>query len=258
MEAARVAAERGHEVTLLERAQRLGGQTASAAAPPERPHYGRHIEWLERELVQLDVDVRLETEATVDSVLDLNPDAVILANGSRPVIPSEADGVEARCATDVEVLDGSVAVEPDARVLVYDREGKYRGGSIANFVVEAGASRVELVTPLFAVCEDLDEVQKPATFRRLAKNDVVLSPNQLLAGQRDGHLLLSDEWSGRKRVVEEADLIVFVGYQAAEDTVFEAITNASPDIEVHVVGDAVAPRRLNDAVLEGVRVGSTI
>jgi hypothetical protein len=125
-------------------------------------------------------------------------------------------------------------------------------------VAEAGASRVELVTPLFAVCEDLDEVQKPATFRRLAKNDVVLSPNQLLAGQRDGHLLLSDEWSGRKRVVEEADLIVLVGYQAAEDTLFEPITNASPDIEVHVVGDAVAPRRLNDAVLEGVRVGSTI
>jgi N,N-dimethylglycine/sarcosine dehydrogenase len=258
METARVTAERGHKVTLLERAQRLGGQTASAAAAPERPHYGRHVEWLERELTRLGVDVRLETEATVDSVLDLNPDAVILATGSRAVIPSEAEGVEGRCATDVEVLDGSVAIEPDARVLVYDREGKYRGGSIANFVAEAGASRVELVTPLFAVCEDLDEVQKPATFRRLAKNDVVLSPNQLLAGQRDGHLLLSDEWSGRKRVVEEADLIVFVGYQAAEDTLFEPITNASPDIEVHVVGDAVAPRRLNDAVLEGVRVGSTI
>jgi dimethylglycine catabolism A len=258
MEAARVAAERGHKVTLLERAQRLGGQTASAAAAPERPHYGRHVEWLERELTRLGVDVRLETEATVDSVLDLNPDAVILANGSRAVIPSEAEGVESRCTTDVEVLDGSVAIEPDARVLVYDREGKYRGGSIANFVAEAGVSRVELATPLFAVCEDLDEVQKPATFRRLAKNDVVLSPNQLLAGQRDEHLLLSDEWSGRKRVVQEADLIVFVGYQAAEDTLFQPITNASPDIEVHVVGDAVAPRRLNDAVLEGVRVGSTI
>ena len=149
-------------------------------------------------------------------------------------------------------------MEPGIRVLVYDREGKICGGSIANFAAEAGATRVELATPLFSVCEDLDETQRPAMYRRLAINGVVLSPNQLLVGPRDGRLLLRDVWSGRERMVDEADLLVFVGYQAAESELFELLTEAAPDLEVHLVGDAVAPRRLNDAVSEGVRVGSTI
>jgi 2,4-dienoyl-CoA reductase-like NADH-dependent reductase (Old Yellow Enzyme family) len=258
MEAARVAAERGHEATLLERAQRLGGQVASAAAAPERPHYGLHVAWLERELARLAVEVRLETEATADDVLAVNPGAVVLATGSSPAIPPEAAGVAVPYATDVDLLDGRVAVELGVRVLVYDREGKIRGGSIANFAAEAGASQVELATPLFTVCEDLDETQKPAMYRRLAKNGVVLSPNQLLIGTQNGRLLLRNVWSGRERIVDEADLLVFVGYQAAESGLFEQLAESTPDLEVHLVGDAVAPRRLSDAVLEGVRAGRTI
>jgi len=253
-----MAAERGHEATLLERADRLGGQVASAAAAPERPHYGLHVEWLERQLERLGVEVRLRTEATADDVLAMNPGAVVLATGSRPAIPPEADGVEVPCATDVDLLDGRIAVEPGVRVLVYDREGKIRGGSIANFAAEVGASHVELATPLFAVCEDLDETQKPAMYRRLAKSGVVLSPNQLLIGNRNGRLLLRDVWSDRERIVDEADLLVFVGYQAAETGLFEQLAESVSDLEIHLVGDALAPRRLSDAVLEGVRVGNII
>ena len=95
-------------------------------------------------------------------------------------------------------------------------------------------------------------------YRRLAKNRVVLSPSQLLVGQRDARLLLRDSWSDHERAVEEADLIVFVGYQAAESALFEPIANSGRDVEVRLIGDAISPRRLNDAVLEGVRAGSTI
>jgi NADPH-dependent 2,4-dienoyl-CoA reductase/sulfur reductase-like enzyme len=168
MEAARVAAERGHEVILLERSERLGGQVAPAAVP-ERPHYGRHARWLEGELGRLGVDVRLGAEATAEGVLALGPDAVVLATGSVAVVPPEAEGLKTECATDVDLLDGKVAVEPGARVLVYVAEG----ASAANLAAEAGASRVELATPLFAVCEDLDVTQKPNVYRWMAKNAVV-------------------------------------------------------------------------------------
>jgi hypothetical protein len=258
MEAARVAAERGHDVTLLERADRLGGQVASAAVAPERPHYGRHVEWLRRELARLKVDVRLGPEVSAEDVLSENPEAVILATGARSGIPEEAKDVKVRCATDVDLLDGRVSVEPGSRVLVYDREGKIRGGSIANFAAEAGASKVELATPLFAVCEDLDEIQKPPMYRRLAKNGVVCIPNQILAGQRDGNLLLRDAWSDQERVIRGCDLVVFVGYRVAASELFDSLSETEPGLELHLIGDAVAPRLLNDAVLEGVRAGNAV
>jgi 2,4-dienoyl-CoA reductase-like NADH-dependent reductase (Old Yellow Enzyme family) len=258
MDAARVAAERGHEVTLLERSDRLGGQVASAARAPERQHLGRHVGWLERELDRLSVDVRLGAEATAEKVLESDPDVVVIATGSAAVVPSEAEGVEARCATDVDLLDGRVAIEPGDRVLVYDAEGRIRGGSAANLAAESGASRVELATPLYAVCEDLDMVQRPAMQRRLSKNGVVRSPNLALAGPRGKALVLKDADSDEERAVEDVDLILFVGYQAAVSKLRDQVCDARPDLEVHLVGDSISPRRLADAVLEGVRTGNAV
>jgi 2,4-dienoyl-CoA reductase-like NADH-dependent reductase (Old Yellow Enzyme family) len=259
MEAARVAAERGHEVVLLERSERLGGQVASGAAAPERPHFGRHAMWLEGELERLSVDVQLGVEATAEGVLALGPDAVVLATGSLAVVPPEADGLKAQCATDVDLLDGRVAVEPGDRVLVYDAEGKIRGASAANLAAEAGAARVELATPLFAVCEDLDVTQRPNVYRRMAKNGVVLSPNQSLADRQNSEgPVLKDAFSDEERVVRDADLVVFVGYQASVDGLADSLSEARPGLEVHLVGDGMAPRLLADAVREGVRAGNAV
>ncbi|HLR63047.1 MAG TPA: FAD-dependent oxidoreductase [Lentibacillus sp.] len=258
MEAARVAVARGHDVMLLERGDRLGGQMTAAVAAPERPHYGRHIEWLKKELERLNVDVRLKTAVTPDSLIELDPDKVVLATGSYPDILTAAGDVTARCVTDIAILEQDVSIEKDERVMVYDREGKFRGASIANFAANAGASQVELVTPLWSVCEDLDAMQKPELYRLLAENQVVLSPNQQLAGQKDGYLLLNDVWSGNKRLADEADLVVFVGYQTAEDALYEQMKQADPQLNVQIIGDAIAPRRLSDAISEGVRIGSIL
>ncbi|TRM10570.1 FAD-dependent oxidoreductase [Lentibacillus cibarius] len=258
MEAARVAAERGHDVTLLERGEQLGGQMAAAVAAPERPHYGRHIAWLKRELERLNVDVQLNTDVTLEKLIELDPDKVVLATGSYPDIHAATENVTTRCVTDIAILEQEVTMEQGERVMVYDREGKFRGASIANFAANAGAAQVELVTPLWSVCEDLDAMQKPELYRLLAENQVVLSPNQQLAGQKDGHLLLRDVWSGNERRVDDVDLVIFVGYQTAEDTLYEQVKQADPQVDVHMIGDAIAPRRLSDAISEGVRIGSTL
>ncbi|MFD1065999.1 oxidoreductase [Oceanobacillus locisalsi] len=258
MEAARVAAERGHEVILLEAAEHLGGQVATGTAASERPHFGRHIKWLERELKRFHVDVQLNEKAGVEEILNLNPDAVILATGSNAEIPPEVKGITARCTTDVELLDGQISISPDSRVLVYDREGKFRGASIAKFAAEAGASQVEIVTPLWSVSEDLDQMQKPRLYLLLAKNNVILTPNQTLVGQKNQNFLLEEVWSGRERVVEDVDVIVFVGYQKAQDELYEQLLKASPNLDVHLIGDSIAPRKLSDAVAEGVRIGSIL
>ena len=123
---------------------------------------------------------------------------------------------------------------------------------------EAGAVRVELATPLLTVGEDLDVTNKPSMYRRLAKNGVVQLPNQILAGQQDGDLLLRDVWSEEQRVIQDVDLIVFAGHQETIDGLQDALSDAEPDIDVYLLGDSVAPRLIRDAVHEGVRVGNAI
>lgn len=258
MEAARVAAMRGHDVILLEHGDNLGGQMTAAVVAPERPHYGRHMKWLERELGRLNVDLRFQEEMTTEHLMELNPDKVVLATGSNPDIQAAAEGVTTHCVTDIEILEKEVSIEKEARVMVYDRESKFRGASIANFIANEGASEVEIVTPLWSVCEDLDEMQKPEMYRLLGENNVKLSSNQQLAGQKDGYLLLNDVWSEDERVVDEVDLVVFVGYQVAEDTLYEQIKKVIPELSVQIIGDAIAPRRLSDAISEGVRIGSRL
>lgn len=257
MEAARVATERGHDVSLFESTGRLGGQVLAAKAAPDRPHFGRHVAWLERELERLGVDVRLGVEGTVDRILAAEPEAVVLATGARTIIAPEAEGVRARCVTDVDLLEGKLTLKQRARALVFDVEG-LRGGYAANFLAEAGASRIELVSPLLTVCEGLDSTNQPPMYRRLAKNNVVCTPNQTLAGEREVALIMRDVWSDQERVVEDVDLIVFAGIRVAMDTLTDSLYRAEPSLEIHRIGDCVAPRLLRDAVTEGVRAGNAI
>jgi hypothetical protein len=256
MEAARVAAERGHRVVLFERSQHLGGQAAIAATARERPHLGRHIRWLERELERLGVDVRMGGEGTAASVMASDPQAVVVATGAETVLPPECEGAE--CVTDVDLLEGRRAMARGERVLVFDREGLNRGGSIANFAAEHGAGRVELATPLLTVCQDLDPTQQPAMLRRLARNRVVTSPNQQLLPARGGTLALRDVWSDEVREIADVDLAVFVGYRHTAGGLEEELREAHPGVEVRMAGDCIAPRRLHDAVAEGVGAGNAI
>jgi hypothetical protein len=70
--------------------------------------------------------------------------------------------------------------------------------------------------------------------------------------------VLKDADSDEERAVEDVDLILFVGYQAAVSKLRDQVCDARPDLEVHLVGDSISPRRLADAVLEGVRTGNAV
>jgi len=92
MEAARIASLRGHQVALMEKAPALGGMVAALAKTPMTSEFGNIVEYLSIQMEKQNVDVRMNTEATLDEVEKLNPDAVILAAGSTMLIPEEARG----------------------------------------------------------------------------------------------------------------------------------------------------------------------
>src|SRR5260370_2636952 len=130
MEAARAAALRGHTVTLLERERERGGQVRLAARLPSRAEFVELTAWLERELDRVGVTVETDTEATAESVLQLDPQAVVVATGSvartsgfvaaraeRPGIP----GIETiRALTGRDVVGG--AADLRGRGIVFHTE----------------------------------------------------------------------------------------------------------------------------------------
>ena len=95
-EAARVSAERGHEVVLFERSDAVGGQINLAAQAPQRDQMGGIVRWFDMELKRLGVDIRFNTDATADMIRAENPNIVVLATGGRPGI--EEDPAWGRCA----------------------------------------------------------------------------------------------------------------------------------------------------------------
>ena len=144
MEAARVAAERGHNVVLFERSDRLGGMINIAMLPPHRESYEEIILFGEKQLPKLGVDVRLGVEADAGTVLSETPDAVIIATGSTPYM-TEIPGAEGQNVLTVgDVLTGA---ETGERVVIIDTQGNPPASLVADFLSDQG-KHVEIVTGL--------------------------------------------------------------------------------------------------------------
>lgn len=179
MEAARVCAERGHEVVLFERANQIGGQILLAARAPQREQMDGIVRWFDLEIKRLGIDCRLGTLATEDAVLKAEPDIVVLATGGLSHVYEQAAwGVAAGLAVSGwDILSGKVTPAPN--VLVYDGIGTHAGTGVADYIASRG-SVVEIVTPDPKVADDVGGTTFPIFYRRLYAQDVVLTPNYWL------------------------------------------------------------------------------
>jgi mycofactocin system FadH/OYE family oxidoreductase 2 len=256
MEAARVAAERGHHVVLFERTSKLGGQVRAAALAPNRAEYGRAINWLSHQIEKLGVGIRFDTDANIKTIFSERPDSVIVATGATPRLPTFPVSNTAMVVTCDDVLYGKVAIEPGMRCLVIDDDAHMRGPGAAEALLDAGA-KVEIITKEMTVGLDIDPTLKPALFRRLFEKGVVMSPHTAAAEVRDGSVLVEHIYANSQREIP-VDLVVFaLGGEAREELYFE-LKNEAPELEMRRVGDCVAPRQLYDALLEATRAARAI
>ena len=256
MEAARVAALRGHDVTLVERGTRLGGSVRLAARLPHRPRLEAHVDWQERELAEAGVEVRLGAEATVAALGELRPDTVVAATGGRDYLPAGLPESGHACATDVDVLAGRAALPRDGgRLLVFDAEGHGRGVALACQADTAGAA-VEYVTPFPAPAHNLEPPNKPAAMRGLRGSSVGVRVDTSLVTP-DGGARLRDVWTEQDTDLPPYDLVVVVGYRKADTALYEEVRRRL-DCAAHPIGDAKAPRLMRNAISEGARIGCLV
>ena len=256
LEAARAAALRGYRVVVFERRPDLGGRVRLAAERRGRERWRLYVDWLREEVVDAGVEIRLGRSADIATVLAEQPDAVILATGSRLRDVAPPSGTP---LLDVDTLleDGAPAVAL-SRALVLDDEGGFLAPTAAEALVAAGCT-VEIATTHTSVAALIDPTQQPFVLRRLALAGVVQSPNLAwVPSEAGGGVALQTPLHRAGRASRGRRPRRGRRSSAERDEPPGRVADGGADLPVTLVGDALAPRTLLDAVAEGARVGATI
>ncbi|MEP7200200.1 MAG: FAD-dependent oxidoreductase, partial [Chloroflexota bacterium] len=222
MEAARVAAERGHAVTLFERSDQLGGAIRIASRAPGWEAYAQSVDWLERQLRKLPVTLQLNQEATLPLLLDCGAEAVIVATGARPRRP-EIHGVhQPHVHTVADVLAGRAEIK--GRCVILDETGYTPGPKVADLLSSAGHA-VEFVTWQYSLGEDIGTTVRAKLYERLLRQGVMVTTlAQPIAIGEDSvtlrHMLTESVWQ------IAADTVIVSASGHAQDELYHALHEA--------------------------------
>lgn len=252
MESARVAAMRGHTVTLLESKPHLGGAVVQVAQMPGREHYAKAGGWWANQLDKLGVEVRTGVNADVAGVLALQPDVVMVATGSLYA----RDGASGFSTLTIPGWDQPFVLTPDevlsgekeanGQVLIIDEEGRNAGPGTAEFLAAKGC-KVTLVSSYGSTAPHMG----PTThyvLPRLRKAGVVMNPGTRAVEIGDHQVTLESLATGERRVVP-VDTVIMSTMRRQVDSLADALRGKVP--YVYLVGDALAPRSLMEATYEG-------
>lgn len=261
LEAARVAARRGHHVMVREAARGPGGLTAVARLAPHRREFGDICDWLAEECTHLGVDLAYDTPVDRAVVAALAPDTVVVATGStfrrdglqrwRPAL--EIPGLDLdHVVTPVEVLTGTAT---GRAALVVDDLGSYPAVGVSEYLVRAEAT-VTFATsfPMFAP-ELVPSMQAEPALARLHRAGTQILTRMVLTGVEPtcAHLQHLDSGVGQSVA---CDLVVLVTGFEARRSLYDELTAVHP--EVHLVGDARSPRGLPAAIAEANALARTL
>ncbi len=277
LEAARVAAERGHKVTVLEASGQAGGQVRLAAQNQRRRELIGIVDWRLAELERLGVEIRYDTWAEKDDVLALTPEVVIVATGGLPQNPLLEAGDDL-VTSSWDIAAG--AVKPAENVLLYDDNGGHQGMTAAELIANAG-SKLELLSPERFFAPEMGGMNHVPYMRTFHEKGVTITINtRLHAVRREGNQLVAtlssdfaDGWRGERWVdqvvVEHGTLPLDDLYLALKPLSknsgavdYEALVNGGypfperqPEASFFMfrIGDAVAARNIHAAVYDGLR-----
>ncbi|WP_346899400.1 NADH:flavin oxidoreductase [uncultured Roseibium sp.] len=279
LEAARVAGERGHAVTVLEASGRAGGQINLLTQNPRRKEMIGIVDWRLEELERLGVEIRYDTYAESADVLALDPEVVIVATGGIPQNPPLEAGDDL-VVSSWDIIGGTV--KPAGTVLVFDDSGGHQGMTATEMIANAGSS-LELITPERLFAPEIGGLNHVPYMKSFQEKGVRITINtRLTAVRRDGNGLVAtlgsdyaDGWSEERQVDQ---VVVEHGTWPMDELYFDlkplssnlgvvdydklvmggdVFPNASDDGQfiLYRIGDAVSARNIHAAIYDALRLG---
>ncbi len=276
MEAARILKMRGHEVILFEKSSYLGGDLYIAGKPPGREELMRALDFLITQMIKLEVDVRMDTEATVNNILKENPDAVIVATGNVPIIPPipGVDGKNVILAKDV-LLDNADIGE---KVIIIG--GGATGTETALYIARLNSlpaenamylvqhnvlsfeeafekwrygKEVTVLDMLPKMGKNISNTTRWTILKDLAYRGVKLIPNATVEKITETEVIYT---VGEERKSIECDTVVLATGAKANNKLHDDLKGKVK--ELRIIGDAKRPRKAIEALEEGFKAGLRI
>ena len=279
LEAARVAAERGHDITVFEAQPDPGGQVRLTAQNPRRREMISIIDWRMSQCAARDVDFRFNTWAEAVDVTALNPDVVIIATGGLPNTELFESGKEQDLVvTSWDLISGDV--KPGQNVLIYDESGDHPGLMAAEVAANAG-STVEVMTPDRMFAPDIMGMNLVPYMRALQDKDVTFTVTRRLKDVvRGGNKLkaiIGTDYSDFTSEKVYDQVVVNYGTLPIDDLYFDlkplssnggavdynalinghaqtVTRNGSGSFQLFRIGDAVSARNTHAAIYDALRL----
>ena len=247
MEAAIVAAERGHKVTLWEMGDRLGGTLLLAIVPPHKEELRGLIDYMQKRMKVLDVDIHLGKEATPEAVFEGCFDEVVLATGSQPIIPDLPGIKEGKWTTALDVLRGT---EVGSRVLIIG--GGMVGCETAEYLAQQG-KKVTIVEMLDRMAMDVGPTSRWVLMKRLRDADIALLKKTKFTSMEDGMVMV--EGDGQRQTLEADTIVLAVGMKADK----RLYDDLKRDVDgLHQIGDCVECKTIREAIHSGWEIGCLV
>lgn len=279
LEAARVAAERGHDVTVFEAQPDPGGQIRLTVQNPRRAEMISIIDWRMAQCAARDVEFHFNTWAEASDITALDPDVVIVATGGMPnTMLHETTEEAANVVTSWDILSGDV--KPGANVLIYDESGDHPGVMAAEVAANAGA-RVEVMTPDRTFAPDIMAMNLVPYMRALQDKEVTFTvTRRLLSVAQSGNQLtatIGTDYSSYTHEAQYDQVVVNYGTLPLDDLYFDLkdlssnrgevdqdaliggrpqaiASNPEGEFQLFRIGDAVAARNTHAAIYDALRL----
>ena len=253
LKAASIAARRGHEVILCEKSNSLGGQINLAQSLPGRAEFGGITSNLQKELSKTTARVHLNCFVNLDVIENIAPDVVISATGATPY-RAQIDGADdAHVVNAWQVLEGQTNV--GGRVVIADWRCDWVGLGLAELLVKQGR-HVRLAVNGMVAGQNIPQYARDIWIGILHKLGVEIIPHVRVVGVDSEDVYFQHTLSGEPVILTSVDtLVTALGHSA--ETKLEKDLNAHRILH-HIIGDCLSPRTVEEAVLEGLRIGANL
>ena len=243
-----VAARRGHQVHLFERNSTIGGQLSLGSVPSHKKEIQNLILFLKKQAEKYHVHFHLNTDATLNTVRELDPDVVIVATGSVPMFPA-VPGMQNKMVVSAQDIFTEKQTARKKTVVV---GGGATGCEVALYLAESG-SPVTIIEELPRIGTQLESMTRKVLLKTLLEHNVEIRTGFGLKLIEDSGIVING--NGKDWFIETERVVMATGCRP-DDTLYNTIKDLQ--YEIHRIGDCLEPRNAKAAIYEAAVIGRSI